>query len=173
MVFFDKLDNHALVQYNLVMWESPKSKNLKLDGSAMSASKELPAFLARPKGAPVYHGFPVVAQTMTDGWCFGTITEYESPDGCNFGDAFVVAPDGSRAGLVWEVGNGEPAEILKPDDSSWGVYAIYFPMVIRTTDDLVTCFRVVLPNLQKIHERVRNHASSSSIDGVKAPEKPE
>ena len=154
------LDSRELLEYLLVMSEPPKSKKLKLDGSAMSASRELPAFLARPKGAPVYHGFPIVAETMTDGWCFGTITEYESPDGCNYGDAFVVTPDGSRAGLVWEVGNGEPAEILKPDDSRWGVYAIYFPKVIRTTDDLVTCFRAVLPQLQKIYERVRNNAAS-------------
>ena len=136
-----------------------KSRPLKLDASAASASPELPAFLARPKGAPVYHGFPIVPETMTDGWCFGAITEFANADGCDSGDAFVIAPDGSRAGLVWEVGEGQPVEILKADDSRWGVYAIYFPRAIHTTDDLVGCFRAVLPQLQKIYERVRNHAA--------------
>ncbi len=81
---------------------------------------------------------------MTDGWCFGTITEYAAPDGCDSGDAFVVAPDGSRAGLVWDVGKGEPQEIRAPDDTRWGVYQVWFPRVVRTTDDLVTCFRAIL-----------------------------
>jgi hypothetical protein len=122
------------------MSESPKSRPLKLDASSSSASPDLPAFLARPKGAPVYHGFPIIPETMTEGWCFGAITEYASAAGCDSGDAFVVAPDGSRAGLVWEVGEGEPSEICAPNDTRWGVYALYFPRVIRTTDDLVVCF---------------------------------
>ena len=141
------------------MAEPLKSKSLKLDDTAAPASPELPAFLSRPEGAPIYHGFPIVPETLTDGWCFGAITEYASADGCNSGDAFVVAPDGSRAGLVWEVGEGEPSEILKPDDLRWGVYAICFPRAIRTTDDLVACFRAVLPRLQKIYEKVRNHTA--------------
>ena len=141
-----------------VMSEPLKSRPIKLDDSAKSASPDLPAFLARPEGTPVYHGFPIIPETMTDGWCLGTITEYTSKDGCGSGDAFVVAPDGSRAGLVWEVGVGEPAEILKSDESRWGVYAVYFPKIIRTTEDLVECFRSVLPQLQRIYERVRNHA---------------
>jgi len=137
----------------------PKSRPLKLDETAQSASPELPAFLARPEGAPVYHGFPIVPETMTDGWCFGAITEYAHADGCESGDAFVVAPDGSRAGLVWDVGEGEPTEICAPDESRWGVYQIWFPRPIRTTDDLVACFRAVLPQLQRIYERVQNRAA--------------
>jgi hypothetical protein len=136
-----------------------KSKPLKLDEAAASASSKLPAFLARPEGAPVYHGFPLVPETMTEGWCFGAITEYADPNGCQFGDAFVVAPDGSRAGLVWEVGHGEPSQILPPDEKRWGVYGICFSRRIRTTDDLVACFREVLPQLQKIYERVQKSAA--------------
>ena len=96
---------------------------------------------------------------MTDGWCFGTITEYADPKGCDFGDAFVVAPNGSRAGLVWEVGEDEPSEILPPDEKRWGVYQIWFSRPIRTTDDLVACFREVLPQLQRIYERVQKGAA--------------
>jgi hypothetical protein len=138
------------------MAEPIKSRPLKLDHAAKSASSNLPAFLARPKDAPVYHGFPIVPETMTNGWCFGAITEYANANGCDSGDAFVVAPDGSRAGLVWDVGEGEPTEICAPNDARWGVYQIYFPNVIRTTNDLVSCFRAVLPELQKIYEKVRN-----------------
>jgi len=140
------------------MAERPKSRPLKLDDTAVSASAELPAFLARPEGAPVYHGFPIVTETMTDGWYFGAITEYAHPDGCDSGDAFVVAPDGSRAGLVWDVGEGELTEICAPEAGRWGVYRIWFPRVVRTTDDLVVCFRAVLPQLQRIYERIQNHA---------------
>jgi hypothetical protein len=136
-----------------------KSKPLKLDDTSASASPELPAFLARPEGAPVYHGFPIVPETMTDGWCLGAISEYADQAGCNFGDAFVVAPDNSRAGLVWDVGVGEPVEIDPPSQTRWGVYQIWFPRPIRTTDDLVACFRVVLPQLQRIYERIQRSAS--------------
>ena len=80
------------------------SKPLLLDEQKVSSSSELPAFLSRPEGAPVYHGFVLVEETRTDGWCFGAITAFEEPEGCKAGDGFVVAPDGSRAGLVWEVG---------------------------------------------------------------------
>jgi len=138
------------------MAEPLKSRPLKLDETAASANSELPAFLARPKGAPVYHGFPVVPETTTEGWCFGAITEYSHADGCDSGDAFVVAPDGSRAGLVWSVGESEPAEICPPSEGRWGVYQICFPKSIRTTDDLIACFRSVLPKLQRIYESIKN-----------------
>lgn len=59
----------------------------------------LPAFLARPVGAPVYHGFPIVPETMTDGWCLGTIIEYLDPEGCDSGDAYVVTPLAGRSSL--------------------------------------------------------------------------
>jgi hypothetical protein len=56
----------------------PQGKPLRLDPDAESASPELPAFLARPEGAPVYHGFPLLEETRTpDGWCFGTISDYD------------------------------------------------------------------------------------------------
>lgn len=36
------------------------------------------------------------------GFTLGKITDFEA-EPCDEGDDFVVAPDGSRAGLVWEV----------------------------------------------------------------------
>jgi hypothetical protein len=44
---------------------------------AAKASGELPGFLARPEGAPVYHGFVIIEESRIDGWVFGAITEYE------------------------------------------------------------------------------------------------
>ena len=71
-------------------------RRITIDPNAPSAKPGEPAFVARPVGSPVYHGFVIVAETCTDGWCLGSITEFEDPDGCDGGDAFVVAPDGSR-----------------------------------------------------------------------------
>jgi hypothetical protein len=135
--------------------DSFKSRPSKLDDNAAALNPDLPAFLSRPEGAPDYHGFPVIPETIIDGWCLGAITEYTDPNGCDSGDAFVIAPDGSRAGLVWDVGEGEAQEISRPDGSRWGVYQVWFPASIRTTDDLVRCFRAVLPQLQAIYKRVR------------------
>jgi hypothetical protein len=105
--------------------------------------------------SPLYHGYAVVRETCTDGWCLGSLTEFEDPAGCTSGDAFVVAPDGSRAGLVWEVGSEPIQEILAPDSERWGVYAIWFPSPTRTVEDLVNNFRFILPQLKEAHARVR------------------
>lgn len=129
-------------------------RKLVLDDTAISGESDLPAFLARPEGAPVYHGFPIVPETRTDGWCLGAITENEDPNGCNSGDAYVVAPDGSRAGLVWDVAKGKVSEICPPEQGRWGVYQIWFSQPIRTTEDLVDRFRDVLPELQTIYDRL-------------------
>jgi len=91
-----------------------------LDKKAESAAGDLPAFLNRPPGAPVYHGFPLVEETRTDGWCYGAIAEFNQPechsDGCESGDGYVEAPDGSRAGLVWSAGSFDTSEVCAPDD---------------------------------------------------------
>ena len=51
----------------------------------------------------------------------------------------------------WNIGDGEPKEIREPDDTRWGVYQVFFPRVVRTTDDLIACFRTLLPQLQCIY----------------------
>lgn len=128
---------------------------MRLDETAESANSELPAFLSRPEGAPVYHGFALVEETRTGDWCYGAITEFEDPNGCHSGDGFVVTPDGARAGIVWQVGEHEMEEILPPDDKRWGVYAVWFPRATRTMDDLVFNFRYVLPALKQKYEEVK------------------
>jgi hypothetical protein len=80
--------------------ESPSSQGrpLALDPNARSASPTEPAFIARPEGAPVYHGFQALPDVVVEGFTFGKITDFEAGP-CDVGDAFVIAPDGSRAGL--------------------------------------------------------------------------
>jgi len=76
------------------------------------------------------------------------------PHGCTDGDGYVIAPDGSRAGLVWDVGSREPREISPPNKERWGVYQVWFPQPVRTVEDLVANFRSILPQLKAIYARV-------------------
>ena len=132
-----------------------KSKILRLDNDTDFATQANSKYHAKPEGVTVYHEFPLVIETMTEVWCLGVITEYIDPDGCSYGDAFVVAPDGSRAGLVWDVGREDVLEISAPDETRWGVYQVWFSRPIRTTDDLVVCFREALPQLKLIHGAIQ------------------
>jgi hypothetical protein len=138
--------------------EDHQGKPLRLDANAASASPDLPAFLSRPADAPVYHGFMIVPETWTDGWVFGTISEYADPNGCEWGDAFVVAPDGSRAGIMWSVGERKTSIVCPPDAQRWGVYGVGFPKMVRTTADFVECCRAVLPELKAIWATLRSGA---------------
>lgn len=133
---------------------SEDGRPLKLDPDAVSANPRLPAFLARPAGAPVYHGFPIVPESWTDGWMYGAITDFEDETGAVAGDGYVVSPRGRRAGLVWSVGMGDIAEVLPPNDQRWGVYAVWFPEPVRTVSDLVKGFRAVLPDLQARYQEL-------------------
>ena len=106
-------------------------------------------------GSAVYHGYVIVPETCTEGWCLGTISDLDEPGGDESGDAFVVAPDGRSATLVWDVGDEPLTEILPPDAERWGVYSISFPTAVRSAEDLATAFRAVLPQLQAVYAAVR------------------
>ena len=138
--------------------KSPDGLPIRTDPNAESADPRLPAFLARPEGAPVYHGFPVVEETATDGWRYGAITAFDGPVSREAGDGFVVAPDNSRAGLVWSVGNFPTEVLCEPTPDRWGVYSIAFPRAVRSIEDIVACFRHVLPELQSIYARIHGQA---------------
>jgi hypothetical protein len=140
--------------------KEPKSKDLMLDADAASTSANQPAFLSKPPGAPVYHGFPLIPETSVDGWCYGAISEFADASGCTEGDGFVQAPDGSRAGLVWEVGVGEMHEICAPDSERWGVYEVWFPQPVYNVNDLRDCFAHVLPALRAKHAELKPGATA-------------
>jgi hypothetical protein len=126
----------------------PKPRPLALDANAQSASGELPAFLAHPEGSPVYHGFPIVEGIEVEGFRLGMITDFDSSP--EDGDAFIVAPDGSRAGLVWCIGDAVIVEevcALKAD--RWGVWAVTFPEQMATKEAIRRNLEATLPKLKE------------------------
>ena len=46
----------------------PVGHPIALDPLAQSASQTEPAFIARPEGAPVYHGFQILSDVVVDGF---------------------------------------------------------------------------------------------------------
>lgn len=103
------------------MTKRPKGRPLAIDVHARSASRAEPAFIAKPEGAPVYHGFQVLEDVVVDDFQFGKITDFEA-EPSEEGDAFVVAPDNSRAGLVWEVADKVSVSQIRPvEPGRWGV----------------------------------------------------
>ena len=95
-----------------------------MDETAVSADPSLPAFLSRPAGTPVYYGFPLIDGAEVDGFQLGMITDFLAPAD-TIGDAFVITPDGSRDGLVWESETDAYfTETLAPDARRWGVWSV-------------------------------------------------
>jgi hypothetical protein len=139
-----------------------KGRGILQDPNAESAHPILPAFLARPKDKPVYHGFPVVQESETDGWHYGAITEYNSEEEMTEGDGYVIAPDGSRAGIVWDLESNEFYEIFPPDEGRWGVYGVRFTRAVKSVEDIVYNFRKILPKLKEQYEKVKGMRLTST-----------
>jgi hypothetical protein len=130
------------------MDDVPKGRPLAIDASAKSDSLTEPAFIAPPEGAPVYHGFVVLDDVSTDGFTLGKITDFEA-DPCDEGDAFVIAPDGSRAGLVWEA-SAKPyfQEIMPVETGRWGVWGVGFRLPMNNRENARRNLESVLPELK-------------------------
>lgn len=73
------------------------------DPGAVSAIVGLPQFIARPRDAPAYYGFPLLLDSEKDGFVFGVITSSRTDAPASWGDAYVVGADGTRAGIVWRM----------------------------------------------------------------------
>jgi hypothetical protein len=130
-------------------FSSPIGRPLAVDPSAQSASWTEPAFIAKPKDAPVYHGFVILTGVVVDGFTFGKITDFES-EPCGEGDAFVIAPDNSRAGLVWEVSEDSYfQEVCATESTRWGVWAVSFPYAMTSHENVRKNLEHVLPELKK------------------------
>jgi len=140
------------------MWRRRRreeGRSIRVDAEAGSADPSLPAFLARPDDAPVYHGFTILDDVEVDGFKLGVITAI-GPSQDDAGDAFVVAPDGSRAGLVWEVVD-EPyfEEVGAPEPGRWGVWGVGFTRPMRTHDDARRNLAFIVPELRPRWEKWR------------------
>jgi len=144
-------------------------QQVRVDESAESAQPELPAFLAPPKNAPAYHGFPLLDGSELEGFKFGAITEPNGAEPASWGDAFVVAPDGSRAGIVWQA-KGKPTPVVcAPSPGRWGVYAFRFTEPIRSEQDLVRNLHSVLPQLKAYYSAALiNHPESTNGGSIPA-----
>ena len=134
------------------MADELRGRQIQIDEKAGSADSSLPAFIARPEGAAVYHGFPILNDVEIGGFKLGMISgfggEWSNDDGME-GDAFVVAPDDSRCGLVWDVGDGVPfGEVLAPDANRWGVWAVSFELPMTSIENARKNLSAVLPQLK-------------------------
>jgi hypothetical protein len=92
-----------------------------------------PAFPQKDK--PVYHGFWVERDFDFDGFQLGLITEPEFLNGEEYGDGFLIAPDNSRCGLIYEVGPVAFYQIsgnLKPN--RWGVWNVTVTNTMTTEE---------------------------------------
>jgi hypothetical protein len=139
---------------------------LSLDPEADSADTRVPGFLARPDGAPVYHGFAILEGVEADGFRLGTIIALGPED---YGDAFVIAPDGSRAGLVWEVGsNRQLQQVSGFEPDRWGVWAVEFSRPMESAEAARRNLEEALPALREKWAQWKSHFGSRG--GTSAPD---
>jgi hypothetical protein len=140
--------------------ESEKGLPLALDPLAQSADSKLPAFLARPAGVPVYHGFPILDGLVVDGFRLGIISDSMAHP-AQWGDAFIVAPDNSRAGVVWEIGKESPRfEVTRPPENDrWGVYSVWTQHGPTSPEDARRFLAEVVAMLRPIWESTRHDRS--------------
>ncbi len=135
---------------------------LALDSTAESASPNEPAFVAPPAGSPVYYGFQILDDIQVEGFMFGKITDFEI-EAADSGDAFVIAPDNSRAGLVWEVSETPNfTEVCPIEASRWGVWAVSFPFPMSSRENVRRNLEFSLPALKEKWEEWRQRYSSAS-----------
>jgi hypothetical protein len=131
-----------------MMDNMPKGRPIAIDATAKSASPTKPAFIARPEGAPVYHGFVILDDVAADGFTLGKITDWEA-EHCDEGDAFVIAPDGSRAGLVWEVSDAPYfQEVMPVETRRWGVWGVSLRLPMNSRENARRNLESILPELK-------------------------
>jgi hypothetical protein len=133
---------------------------------AVAVDPTKPPSVDRVPGSKPYFGHPVLEGTRFDGWCFGVVTdpfEADCDQGCTIGDAFVEAPDGSRAGLVWMVDDDRRFAVLsEPDSARWGVFLFAVAQPINSMAQLVDAFALMLPTFQMLHARYRSQPTDDS-----------
>jgi hypothetical protein len=134
--------------------ERPKGRRLGLDEAAVSDDPALPAFLARPAGAPAYHGFPLLEEVELDGWHLGLITASLGTRD-DAGDAYIVAPDGRRAGLVWRVESPSGFHLLRaPETGRFGVFDVAASVGPTSLDNARSFLAEILPLVRDAWSRV-------------------
>lgn len=69
----------------------------------------------------------------------------------HYGDGYVLAPDGSRCGLLWEC-CGEQAInlVLEPEPDRWGVYFVSLPHSLHGPGDARQFLEAARPQLEPL-----------------------
>lgn len=129
--------------------------HLAIDHDAPSADPGKPAFMAPPPGSLPYHGFQVLEQVDVDGFRWGAITALGAVAPATI-DGFIVAPDGSRAGVEWRR-SSEPYVLMlaEPTAERWGVWRIGFTDDIVNEASATRALRAVISDLQLRWEQWR------------------
>lgn len=84
---------------------------------------------------------------IVNGLILGKIADSEA-DSCKEGDAFVSAPDGTRAGLIWETcSTPNLREVLPVEAARWGAWDVGFRIPMNSRDNAVRNLESVLPEL--------------------------
>ncbi|MCK9433192.1 MAG: hypothetical protein PHQ84_06120 [Candidatus Omnitrophica bacterium] len=133
------------------------TKPILIDADAKSTDQSRPAFLARPEGSKPYYGFPLIKEISADGFTLGAVTDFlvkDSPAGCTIGDIFVQGPDGSQAGIFWEVDDKLAYYTIEsPDESRWGVYSFTVQNPVSSIEDMRKNFLLMLPILKELYKK--------------------
>lgn len=129
--------------------------HLAIDHDAATADPGKPAFMAPPPGSQPYHGFLVLDEVSAEGFTWGAITMLGSPVATL--DGFVVAPDGSRAGIEWR--KSSESYVLKladPTPERWGVWRAGFVDDIVDEPSAEAALRAVIDQLRAMWEDWRS-----------------
>lgn len=152
----------------------PVWKTMMIDPDATLLDPSKPPFASAPPGSPPYYGHPLMEETRHEGWCLGVVTDPFEPDcdaGCTIGDAFVEAPDGRRAGLVWTLDNQPRFGVLRqPDLGRWGVFHFTVLQPIADMAVLRAAFGAMLPALEMLHKRFGPNANEQNTQPSAAPD---
>lgn len=98
--------------------------------------------------------YPLLPGAALDGFAFGTITPPEP--GRKAGGGFLQGPDGSRAGLQWELSDSPfIMRIAGPEEDTWGTYRVGFTRPVTDVVSLVENLQAVLPKLKILYARTR------------------
>ena len=105
----------------------------------------------------------VVEETRTeDGWAMESFGSIDPVKGSSQGNGYVVAPDGSRAAIMWRVGEGANLEYQPQDSDLWAIYKISFPKPVFNAPDLAANFGRILPDLRARYEVRRAERASAA-----------
>jgi hypothetical protein len=97
----------------------------------------------------------VLEDVVIDGFTFGKITDFEAESSL-CGDAFVIAPDNSRAGLVWEVSDVPYFQEVCPlERERWGVWGVSFPFPMDDRKNVQRNLAFIFPPLKEKWEEWR------------------